>query len=234
MFPETRWSLILRTRAAETPEAAARALDELCRVYWQPLYAYLRRSGQDSETAKDSVQGFLANFLSRNGFERFGPANGRFRHFLLGSLRNYTLSEMRKEAALKRGGQTEMVALDIEEAEQVFRTQAPEGLSPEASFDRQWAQTIWSRALARLREEHRNRGKEALFDVLKGALTRDDEPSTAGLAAATGMSAGTVTVAVHRMRRRLRDLVVDEIAQTVGADGDLEEELDYFLSILSK
>lgn len=234
MFPDTRWSLILRTRAAETPDAAAKALDELCRVYWQPLYAYLRRSGQDSETAKDGVQGFLANFLSRNGFERCGPAGGRFRHFLLSSLRNYTISESRKEATLKRGGQAEVVPLDIAEAEQVYRTQAPEALPPEAAFDRQWAQTVWSRALARLRQEHRDRGREPLFEALKGALTRDDEQAPAELAAATGMTPGTVTVAMHRMRRRLRDLVVDEIAQTVGDDGDLEEELDYFLSILSK
>ena len=225
--------MILRMRTAENPEAAAKALDELCRVYWQPLYAFLRRSGQDCEEAKDSVQGFLANFLSREGFDRFSQANGRFRHFLLGSLRNYTISEARKQTALKRGGQAEMVALDIEEAEQVFRAQAPEALSPEASFDRQWAQTVWSRALARLQQEQRDRGREPLFESLKRALTRDDEQSTADLAAATGMTPTAVTVAIHRMRRRLRDLVVDEIAQTVGADGDLQEELDYFLSILS-
>jgi RNA polymerase sigma-70 factor (ECF subfamily) len=233
-FPDIRWSLILRSRTAESPDSAAKALDELCRVYWQPLYAFLRRLGQDSEAAKDSVQGFLAYFLSRNGFERSGPASGRFRHFLLASLRNYTISELRKQTAQKRGGRVEVVALDLQEAEQVFQTQAPEALTPEAAFDRQWAQTVWSRALARLHEEYRERGKEQLFTALKAALTQDDKHGNAERAAATGLSVSGLNVAVHRMRRRLRDLVVDEISQTVGAQADLQEELGYFLSILSK
>src|SRR5262249_9060152 len=120
IFPDTRWSLILRLRTPESEGASATALNELCRVYWQPLYVFLRQAGRDPESAKDAVQGFLANFLSKNGFERIGPANGRFRHYLLGALRNYLVSEARKQNAMKRGGGVDLVPIDIETAEQVF------------------------------------------------------------------------------------------------------------------
>jgi DNA-directed RNA polymerase specialized sigma24 family protein len=234
IFPDTRWSLIIRLRTPESRESATEVLNELCEAYWQPLYAYLRRSGQDVESAKDIVQGFLAHFLSRSGFEQVGPATGRFRHFLLGSLRNYVVSQARKDAALKRGGQVEVVPLDLEQAEEMFETLGPVALTPEAAFDRQWAQTVWSRAFQRLREEQRTRGKEQLFEALRPALTEDFREKSSDLVAATGLSSSTIAVGVHRLRRRLRQLVIDELSQTVGAHGDLEEELDYFLSMWSQ
>jgi len=233
IFPDTRWSLILRLRIPESEDSAANALNELCRVYWRPLYAYLRQTGRDAEGSKDAVQGFLAHFLSKNGFERVGPADGRFRHFLLGALRNYLVSEARKQNAAKRGGDVDFVPLDVEQAEEVFQTQAAEPLSPEAMFDRHWAQTVWTQALRRLREEQSARGKERLFEALKPCLTEEARQEYAQVAAQMGLSASAVALAVHRLRRRLRELVLEELAQTVDTDSDLDEELNYFLSVWS-
>ena len=234
VFPDTRWSLILRLRGPDIEGSADLALNELCRIYWQPLYAYLRRSGHDPEPAKDVVQGFLVQLLANKGFARPSPPEGRFRHFLLGSLRNYLVSEARKQAAIKRGGGVDMVPLDVELAEAVFETQAAEPLSPEAAFDRQWAQTVWTQALRRLREEQHARGKAQLFDLLKPCLAEEPRQNHAAVAAATGLSGAAVALALHRLRRRLRELVIEELAQTVGAHADLDDELNYFLSIWSK
>ena len=234
VFPDTRWSLILRLRTPESTESADQALNELCLIYWQPLYAYLRRSGQDPEPAKDLVQGFLTHLLANRGFARVGPTDCRFRQFLLGTLRNYLISEARKEAAVKRGGGTDLVPLDVELAEEVFQTQAAEPLSAEAAFDRQWAQTVWTRALHRLREERLARGNVQLFEALKPCLTDEPRQNHAAGAAATGLSPAAVALAIHRLRRRLRELVLEELAQTVGAHADLNEELNYFLSIWSR
>jgi RNA polymerase sigma-70 factor (ECF subfamily) len=234
VFPDTRWSLILRLRAPGNEDSADIALNELCRIYWQPLYAYLRRGGHDPELAKDLVQGFLAHLLANRGFARVGPTDCRFRHFLLGALRNYLISEARKQAAVKRGGGIDLVPLDVEQAEEVFQTQAAEPLSPEAAFDRRWAQTIWTRALQRLRAEQHARGKDQLFETLKPCLTEEPRQNHAAAAAATGLTAAAVALAVHRLRRRLRELVIEELAQTVGAHADLDDELNYFLSIWSQ
>jgi RNA polymerase sigma-70 factor (ECF subfamily) len=234
IFPDTRWSLILRLRAPEPSEPAAKALNELCQIYWQPLYAYLRRTGRDSEEAKDTVQGFLAHFLSKNGFARVNQADGRFRRFLLSALRNYVVSEVRRKTAIKRGGAVEFVQMEVEMAEEVFQTQVPETLTPEAAFDRQWATTVMNRALQRLREEQRARGKEKIFDALKGGLTQETGQTHGDVAAAAGLSASAVALGIHRLRRRLRELVLDELSQTVGDQGNLDEELNYFLSIWSR
>jgi RNA polymerase sigma factor (sigma-70 family) len=234
IFPETRWSLILRLQSPEKGEAATTALNDLCRAYWQPLYVYLRRTGLDAEEAQDAVQGFLAHFLSKNGFERVGPGGGRFRSFLLVSLRNYLVSEARRQTAVKRGGNADFVALDAEQAEQVFQAQDVDSLSPEAAFDLRWAETVLTRGLQRLREEQRARGKEQSFDTLKSALTKDRGQDHGEAAKALGLAPAAVAVTLHRLRRRLRELVIEELSQTVGAHSDLQEELNYFLSIWSK
>jgi RNA polymerase sigma factor (sigma-70 family) len=234
VFPETRWSLILRRPGARDGVGSQTALNELCRMYWQPLYGYLRRSGNQAEAAKDLVQGFLTHLLSRDGLARDHRTQCRFRYFLLASLRNYLVSEGRKQHAVKRGGGVDLVQLDLEQAEVVFQTQAAEPFTPEAGFDRQWAQTVWTRALQRLREEQRARGKERLFDALKPGLVDDLHPRHPEVAAALGLTAAAVALILHRLRRRLKALVIDELAQTVGSHGDLDDELNYFLSLWSK
>ncbi len=234
IFPDTRWSLILRLRVPVDDASAEQALNDLCQAYWQPLYVYLRRSGLDGQAAQDAVQGFLAQMLSRNGFDNVAPAKGRFRYFLLAALRHFLISEGRKETALKRGGGTDLLSLDVDKAEAIFQTQAGEQMSPEAAFDRQWAQTVWTRALGRLREEHVARGKAQVFDGLKLYLTEELGQNHDRLAAQLGLPANSVALGLHRLRRRLRELVLDELAETVGADADLNEELQYFLSIWSE
>jgi DNA-directed RNA polymerase specialized sigma24 family protein len=234
VFPDTRWSLILRLRAPEGAPSAEQALNELCQIYWQPLYAFLRRSGHDPEVSKDLVQGFLTHLLSNRGFARVGPTDCRFRQFLLGALRNFLISEARRQGAAKRGGGVDVVSLDVEQAEQIFQTLADDSLSPAAAFDRQWAQSVWTRALQRLREEQAGRGKMQLFETLKPCLTEAPGQNHAAEAQATGLSPAAVALAVHRLRRRLREMVIDELSQTVGAHADLDAELNYFLSIWSQ
>jgi len=234
VFPETRWSLILRVRGPDGGADSETALNELCRTYWQPLYAYLRRGGNDAEAAKDLVQGFLAHLLGKDGFVRERSTQGRFRYFLLAALRNYLVSEARKENAARRGGGVDVVPLDLEQAEALFQIQAAEPFTPEADFDRHWAQTVWTRALQRLREEQRSRGKEALFDALKPGLVDDLRPRHTEVAASLGLSPTAVALALHRLRRRLKELVIAELAQTVGSHADLDDEITYFLSLWTK
>lgn len=143
--------------------------------------------------------------LSRKGFEGVGPAKGRFRHFLLCTLRNYVVSEARKQTAFKRGGGADIVALDVGQAEEIFQTQGDERLSPEVAFDRQWAQTVWTRTLRCLREEQVARGKGQVFDVLKNCLTEELGQNHDQIAAELRLSASAVALAVHRLRRRLRE-----------------------------
>ncbi|MGH7968841.1 MAG: RNA polymerase sigma factor, partial [Limisphaerales bacterium] len=165
------------------------------------------------------------------GFGRTLPETGRFRYFLLGSLRNYVVSQARRDGALKRGGSAEFIPLDVQQAEEAFLFLVGEAASPERAYDRQWAQTVWSRALGRLREEYRARGKEQLYENLKPSLTTDPREASSGLAAEAGLSSSALAVAVHRLRRRLRELVLDELCATVEKPADLDDELNYFLSI---
>ncbi|HAV61664.1 MAG TPA: RNA polymerase subunit sigma-24 [Verrucomicrobiales bacterium] len=233
-FPETRWSLILRLRKGGTEGAAERALGELCEIYWQPLYTFLRRSGQDAEAARDLVQGFLAQLLRNDGFHRAAPDKGRFRSFLLTGLRNYLVSQSRRELAFKRGGEFELLSLDFSPLEETYQLHANSSETPEATFDRQWAETVLTRALNRLAEEQERRNRGEQFTALRPHLTELAGQRLEPVATQLGMTPNAVAVAVHRLRQRLRDLVVDELSQTVGTHADLDDELNYFMQVWSR
>ncbi|MCC6231065.1 MAG: sigma-70 family RNA polymerase sigma factor [Verrucomicrobiales bacterium] len=230
-FPETRWTLILRARSSVGGQEAEAALNELCTAYWQPLYMYLRRLGLDPEHAQDTVQGFLGHLLRSQGLERAEAPRGRFRNYLITALRNYLVSEHRRVHAAKRAGTAEHIPLDAQPAESVFLALLSETPSPEAAFDRQWAQTIWTQALARLRAEHQRRGRLPVFETLAPHLTDAAGESHTALAGQLGLSTNGVAIQLFRMRRRLRELVLEEIETTVGSDADLQQELAHFLSL---
>ncbi len=232
-FPATQWSIILRAGNATTAPTRE-ALEELCRIYWPPLYAFLRRNGSDPHEAKDIVQGFLARLLERNDLEAVGPERGRFRSYLLAGLRNFLVSEVRRDFAQKRGGGTALVSFDSADAESLCSGVIAAGLSPDQAFDRRWAETILERAVEALRQEHFARGKSELFEVLKPSLAGDSAPNHASWAHQLGMTPGAVTVAVHRLRARLRELVRLDVAQTVGTYEGVEEEMRNLLAILSR
>jgi len=231
-FPVTCWSLILK--AASVPAGEGReALEKLCRAYWPPLYAYLRRSGRDPHEAKDLVQGYLARLIERQDLEAVGPDKGRFRSYLLAGLRNFLISEVRRENAQKRGGGTEVVSIDADGAEAGGDLVRTWELTPDQAFDRRWAETILYHAIEALRQEYLARGKGALFETLKPSLSGDAAEDRIAWGRELGMTPGTVAVAVYRLRLRLRELVRLEVAQTVESPAMVDEEMRDLLAILS-
>jgi RNA polymerase sigma-70 factor (ECF subfamily) len=231
-FLTTRWSIVAAAGRVGTPEARA-ALSELCETYWYPLYAYVRRRGHAQEDAHDLTQAFFARVLEKNVVIAADPARGRFRAFLLGSLKNFLANEWDKERAQKRGGGTATLSLDFEHADERFSREPASPLTPEMEYERNWALAVLERAIARLRGEYARRGKERLFEALRPALVASDEDtSRAEMGAALGMSEGAVKVALHRMRAAFREALRRELADIVGPDGDPEDELRNLIAAL--
>jgi RNA polymerase sigma factor (sigma-70 family) len=220
------------TRQAESPEAR-RALESLCRDYWFPLYAYLRRRGYTKDQAEDHTQAFFAHLLEEHSLERVRPGEHRFRSFLLASLKNFVTDDWRRTQAQKRGGGRRAVSLAVEGAEQHYCLEPGEDLSPERLFQRSWALTVIRRSLETLRREYTEAGKTELFQHLKGRITPGQEADPyREAAAALGMSENAVRVAVHRMRMRLRELIRMEVAETVASPGQVEDEIGTLFAAL--
>jgi RNA polymerase sigma-70 factor (ECF subfamily) len=226
-FPTTRWTLVL---SAGDDRGRREALDWLCERYWYPIYAYIRRRKHDPVEAQDLTQGFLTAFLQRRSIEAAHPERGRFRSYLLGALKHY-LSDCRDyEAAACRGGGVDPLPLSWEVVEERY-LQSPAGLSPELLYERQWAMGLIERALEHLRSESAAAGKAAGFDHLKAFLTGEGDYRQA--AAALGMNEGAARVAVHRMRRRYRELLMAEIAETVSDPAAIQEEIRHLIEVVA-
>ena len=205
---------------------ARAALEQLCQPYWYPLYAYVRRRGYEAHEAEDLTQGFFARLLAKNDLAGVDRTKGKFRSFLLASLKHFLANEWDKAQAQKRGGGQVILPLDGSEAETRYQHEQAYELTPEKAFERQWALTILGHVLAQLRAEFVADGKTELFETLKGFLTgSDDEQSYAEVGARLRMSAGAIKVAVHRLRRRYRNLLREEIAHTVAGPEEVDEEI---------
>jgi len=225
-FTATRWSIILAAANTRSDTRSRRALNELARSYWPPLYSYIRHQGHSPADAEDLTQEFLARLLEKKDLASVDPAKGKFRSFLLASLKHFLANEWDKERAKKRGGGRRLLSIDTRDAEDRYRAEPVDNMTPELLFTRHWALTLLDQALGRVRQEYRARSKETLFDGLKKALTGDlDAPSYAQLAAQLKMEPDTVKVAAHRLRQRYRDVLRDEILQTVADRESLEEEI---------
>lgn len=220
LFQTTHWSLVV-SAAAE----ADSSLEALCQQYWQPVYAVARGAGHDVETAKDLTQGFFAKLLQNDWLQVADREKGRFRTFLVTALKRYMVDEWRKENTVKRGGEHEILVIDEVLAEQLEIS----GLSPDQIFDRHWALALLDSALARLERE-----SEADFALLKNCLTAQrGEIDYAKLALKMGNSEGAARVAVHRMRKRYRTVIREEVARTVVEDDEVQEEMSILLDALS-
>ena len=233
-FETTHWSVVLAARGDSTA-GAKRALATLCETYWYPLYAYLRRQGQSAEDAQDLTQGFFQQILEKGTVERADPERGRFRSFLLTSLKHYVTNEWDKERARKRGGGVRHMSLELENAEGRYQLEPPDDTTPEKVFDWHWALTLLDNVLGKLRAEFVRADKEAVFDRLKvflGGGSADE--SYASVGRALDMSDGAVKVAVHRLRRRYRDILRQEIAQTVTSPEETEAEIRYLWSAVGR
>jgi RNA polymerase sigma-70 factor (ECF subfamily) len=209
------------------------ALDQLVRTYWFPLYAYLRRQGRPAAQAEDLVQEFLTRLLERKDLGRVDRAKGKFRSFLLAALNHFLANEHDRATALNRGGGAPVVALDALEAEARYAVEPVEEMTPERLFDRRWALAVLDQVLLRLRGEYVSAARAPLFEAIKDCLTPSrGRLSCAEAARGLGMTEGALKVAVHRLRRRYRDLLREEIAQTVERPEQIEEEIAYLLNCL--
>lgn len=224
-FVTTRWTVVLHAGRKSSPQSD-RALGELCQTYWYPLYAYVRRHGKTKEDAEDLVQAFFEKFLAKNYLEGLSAERGKFRAFLLASLKHFLANEWDKSQRQKRGGGVTHLSLDWQGADERFHLDPPDPRSPDRTFDREWALALLERVVVRLRDECAADGKAGLFEQAKGCLMVGESAIPYAEAAKTlGMDEGAVRVAVHRLRKRYRELLRDEIAQTLDDPAQVAEEL---------
>lgn len=233
-FATTHWTVVLQARAAEDSPAARAALESLCQAYWYPLYAFVRRQGHDAHGAQDLTQEFFARLLEKNYLQDVDRAKGRFRSFLLASLKHFLANEWDRRRALKRGGARTHVPIDPQSAETRYGLEPTHDESPERLFERRWALTLLDQVLDRLRKEFETEGKLAQFDALKVTLTSErGSVPYAELGARLGLSEGAVKVAVHRLRQRYREVLRAEIAQTVAQPEDVDTEIRHLFAALA-
>jgi RNA polymerase sigma-70 factor (ECF subfamily) len=232
-FVATRWSVVLAAGGQDSTRARA-ALETLCQAYWYPLYAFARRAGLSPHDAEDGVQGFFAICLEKNYLASADESKGRFRSFLLMAMKRYLAKERDKSRAGKRGGGEKPVALDGLTAEQRYVLEPSDRMTADKLFERRWALTLLERVLARLRDEQATDGRLGVFEQLKEFLLAAGRGTPYHeLAKRLGASEDAVKVSVHRLRRRYRDLLEEEIASTVAGPEDVEEERRYLLAALS-
>ena len=231
VFGTTRWSIVLAAGGA-TP-SAEEALAALCRAYWYPLYAFVRRRGYGAEDAQDLTQGFFARLLQKNGLAAVDRKKGRFRSFLLASMQHFLANEWDRGRAQKRGGGIALISIDDAEAERRYQNEPAEQITAEQLFDRRWALTLVDQVLARLGEEMAGAGKAAQFEALKFCLTGERGAAYGEIARRLGTTEGALKVAIHRLRNRYRTLLRAEIAETVGSDADVDDELRHLFSALA-
>jgi DNA-directed RNA polymerase specialized sigma24 family protein len=224
-FVTTRWTVVLSAGRKSSPQSD-RALGELCQTYWFPLYAYVRGRGHTKEDAEDLVQAFFARFLERNYLEGLGAERGKFRAFLLASLKHFLANEWDKAMRQKRGGGAQHLSLDWHEADKRFHLEPADVATPDRIFDREWALALLERVIGLLKDECARDGKAQLFEQAKGYLMVSAEAIPYPEAAATlAMDEGAVRVAVHRLRKRYRELLRTEVAQTLTDPAQVSEEL---------
>ncbi len=230
-FVATRWSMVLKARDKASPDSAA-ALEALCRTYWQPLYAFVRRQGRSSHDAQDLTQGFFARLLEKDYLQAAAREKGRFRTFLRVALKRFLANEWDRARTLKRGGGTFFISRDASTGEERYLSELSDTLSPDRIYEQRWAMALLEQALAHLRAEYA--GREAEFEHLKGVLTADRGAiAYSEIAAALGTTEGAARVAVHRLRKRFRNLFREAVADTVSGPEEVEDELRYLAGVLS-
>jgi RNA polymerase sigma-70 factor (ECF subfamily) len=231
-FETTNWRLVLAARS-DAPAAARAALGQLCETYWYAVYAFIRRQGHAAPDAEDLTQAYFTRFLEKDYLKAVRPEAGRFRAFVLASVRHFLSNERDRLLAAKRGGRRIILSLDVEDAEQRLRLEPADHVTPETLFERNWASAVLAQALDRLRAELEATEGPERFRRLGPHLTGDAPAATyAELAREMGVSEAAIRVAVHRLRKRFGALLRDEIARTVEDPEDVEQEVRYLLSVI--
>jgi len=233
VFVTTHWSVVLTAGQTNTTNARD-ALARLCQSYWYPLYAYVRRRGYSPQDAEDLTQEFFARFLEQNWVERADREKGRFRTFLLSAMSYFLSNEWDKARAQKRGGGVPLLPLEFDVAETRYCREPVDNMTPEQHFERRWVLALLEQVLNRLRAEYEQDGKAEVFAALNPCLVGDRTSQPyAALAAKLGMSEGAIKSAVHRLRQRYRQLLREEIGNTVAGPGEVEEELRHLFAVLA-
>ena len=234
LFVTTHWSVVLAAKDKSSPDSAA-ALEALCRAYWYPLYAFVRRQGHAACDAQDLTQEFFARLLAKDYLAAAAREKGRFRTFLRVALKRFLANEWDRARRLKRGGGHTPLSLDTEMGEERYQAEGSDGLPPDRLYERRWAMTLLEQTLGRLRAEHTAAGKTAEFERLKGVLMADRGAIDYGaLGAGLGLSEGAARVAVHRLRKRFRELFRAAVADTVSGPEEVEDELRYLVGVLGE
>jgi RNA polymerase sigma-70 factor (ECF subfamily) len=233
-FTTTHWSVILKAGDGESPDALE-ALERLCRTYWYPLYAFVRRSGHDPETARDLTQSFFERIIEKNYLKQVDRSKGRFRSFLLVALKHFLANEWDRRHTSRRGGQYRFVALDGDWIQACERQDATMALTPERLYERRWALLVLDTVKRKLVAESTAAGKGEVFEALRIYLTGEsDKAPYADVATRLNMSPDAVRKAVERLRRRYGDLLREEIAHTVGHPSEIEDEIRHLRQVLSE
>jgi RNA polymerase sigma factor (sigma-70 family) len=231
VFTTTHWSVVLEAQG-ESP-AAQEALEKLCRTYWRPIFAFLRRQGLRPDEAEDITQGFFAELLERRSLDAVRKERGRLRSFLLGGLKYFLANEQRRAMAIKRGKGQRLIPLEEFRADDRIEMEPADQMTPEMIYERRWALTVLERVLSRLKDEYLAADNAALFDSLKELLPDEPgSPSQAEIAARLGMTENAVRQAFYRFRQRYQALLREEIANTVATPGDIEDELLHLIAVL--
>ena len=223
----------MRAQHRSTPEGRV-ALAELCQRYWYPLFAYVRYMGHDLHRAQDLTQGFFEQLLEKNYVGDADPAKGKFRTFLLTSLKHFMANEHDKQTAQKRGGSRTHYSLEFEDAERKFAVEPTSNESPEIRFEQQWARSLLDQVIEQLRESYTRAGKQAIFDELKSCLMAEESVNISESATRLGISEGAVRVTIHRLRKQYRDHLKAEIAATIGNPDEVEQEIATLLAAFSR
>ena len=230
-FTTTHWSIVLEAQG-ESP-AAQEALEKLCRTYWRPIFAFLRRQGILPEEAEDITQGFFAQLLERGSLGAVRKEKGRLRSFLLGALKYFVADEQRRATAIKRGKGQRLIPLEELRADERIDMEPADPMTAEMIYERRWALTVLDRVLSRLKDEYLAANNAALFDSLKELLPDEPgAPSQADIAARLSMTENAIRQAFYRFRQRYQSLLREEIAHTVATPGDIEDELRHLITVL--
>jgi len=233
-FASTHWSIVAQSAQTDVPEAA-NALAQLCETYWPPIYSFIRRRGYAPSDAADLTQSFFAHFLRIKAYSRTDRLHGKFRSFLLASVKNFLADNWDREQAIRRGGGYRFVSLDQGTAESFYDVASASDSTAEHLFELRWAKSLTAGALDSLRQELHAEGKARLFEQLKNFLTGGNVlPSYDEASAQTGLPRATVKTHVHRLRQRYREIVRREVARTVSSPHEIDEELRYLCNILAQ
>ncbi|HZN66986.1 MAG TPA: hypothetical protein VFB66_16970 [Tepidisphaeraceae bacterium] len=230
-FATTHWSIVIAAGRTSSPESQ-KAMGELCGLYWYPLYAYSRRRGHDATQAADLTQGFFARLLEQRIVRGADPKLGKFRSYLLGAFKHFLSHEWARANAQKRGGGKKLVPLDVQDAEARYSVEPSHDVTADRLFDRQWALTVLELALEDLGRQYAKDGKEEIFRLLKPFLSGGTGADYRAAGASLGLGEGAVRVVVHRMRKRYRDLLREQILRTVESPEQVDEEIQHLFEAI--